>query len=85
MKAIFLNNGVIHLAESKAVCPHCERDIPFEELEYKYQKQNELTLRMKCKCKRFIGITMDYKGDYVAFELLPKKSKNNLLNLKLQT
>lgn len=62
-------NGYITLVESKAQCPHCERNIPFDEIEEKWMKQDKSYMRMKCKCKRFIGITSDIKGDFVAYEL----------------
>ena len=61
--------AIVTLAESKADCPHCERHIPFEEMEKKYFKQDNHTIRMKCKCKRFIGVTTDMRGDFVAFSL----------------
>jgi len=69
MKAIPIKNGIVHLAESKAECPHCERNIPFDEIEDKWIKQDKHWMRMKCKCKRFIGITSDIKGDFVAYKL----------------
>lgn len=68
-KSIFIPGGIMTLSESKAICPHCERHIPFDELENKWHKQNNHTMRVKCKCKRFIGITMDMKGDFLAFSL----------------
>lgn len=67
--AVKLRDGIITFNESKAECPHCERDIPFEEIEPKYMKQSKDYIRMKCKCKRYIGITTDMKGDYRAYEL----------------
>jgi len=68
---VFIPNGVMRLAESKAVCPECDRKIPFEEIESKFMKKKEeyRYIRMKCKCKIFIGITQDMRGDFVAFEL----------------
>ena len=69
MKSIRIPNGIIHFAESKAACPYCERQIPFEEIETKFMKQDKFYIRMKCKCKRFIGITQDIQGDFVAYEL----------------
>jgi len=72
-KIILIDNAILTLAESKADCPHCERHIPFEEIEAKYWKQNNHTIRMKCKCKRFIGITSNMMGDFVAFDLKPSK------------
>ena len=69
MKAIRIPNGIIHLAESKAICPYCGRQIPFEEIENKFMKQDKSYIRMKCKCGRFIGITQDIRGDFVAYFL----------------
>jgi hypothetical protein len=68
-KTIFIPNGILHLAESKAECPECERQIPFDEIETKWNKQDNHTMRMKCKCKRFIGISTDMRGDFIAFSL----------------
>jgi hypothetical protein len=68
-KTIIMGGAFVTIAESKAECPHCERHIPFEEMEAKYWKQKNHTIRMKCKCKRFIGITMDMRGDFIAFSL----------------
>lgn len=67
-KTIIIPDGIITLAESKAVCPHCTRPIPFEEIEDKFQHQSKHYIRIKCECKRFIGITQDIKGDYRAYD-----------------
>lgn len=69
MKTIQIPSGTMTLAESKAVCPHCGRHIPFDEIESKYMKADKDPIRIKCKCKRFIGVTMTWIGDFVAFEL----------------
>lgn len=74
MKTVIIPNGIIHLSESKAICPECERKIPFEEIEEKFMKQDKHDIRIKCKCKRFIGITQNIRGDYVAYDL---NYKNN--------
>ena len=73
MKSIRIPSGIMYLAESKAICPYCERPIPFEEIENKFMKQDKFYIRMKCKCKRFIGITQDMRGDFVAYKLINKK------------
>jgi len=73
MKTIRIPNGIMHLAESKAICPYCERQIPFEEIENKFMKQDKFYIRMKCECKRFIGITQDMRGDFIAYKLINKK------------
>lgn len=69
MKAIRIPNGIVHIAESKAICPKCERKIPFDEIEKKWIKNPRTVIRFKDKCKRFIGITQDIRGDFIAFEL----------------
>lgn len=68
-KTVIIPDGILTLAESKAECPECERKIPFEEIEAKWMKQDNHVMRMKCKCRRFIGITQDMRGDFIAFSL----------------
>jgi hypothetical protein len=68
-KTIRVPKGIITLIESKAECPHCERHIPFDEIEPKWEKSKKGFIMMKCKCKRFIGITCDMRGDFVAYDL----------------
>jgi len=67
--SIKIPNGIMTFVESKAECPHCERHIPFDEIEEKWVKQEKHYMRMKCKCKRFIGITCMMNGDFVAYSL----------------
>lgn len=67
MKSIMIPNGILHLAESKACCPFCGREIPFDKIEEKFMKQDNFYIRMKCECKKFVGITCNYMGDYVAY------------------
>ena len=78
MKAIIIPDGVLHLSESKAICPHCERHISIDEVDEKLQKSGKGFIRHKCKCKRFIGITSDYKGDIVSYALGYKSWKPKL-------
>ncbi len=68
-KVIRVQSGIITLNESKVVCPHCGRHIPFSEIENKWMKQDKHYMRMKCRCKEFIGITSTIMGDFVAYEL----------------
>ncbi len=70
-KPIKLGSAIITLVESKAICPHCERLIPFAEIESKWMKGNG-HIKVKCKCMRTIGITSDIQGDFRAY-LLTKK------------
>jgi penicillin-binding protein-related factor A (putative recombinase) len=72
MQTLLIRNGIMHIAESKAVCPYCGWKIPIEDLESR-NKIDKPYFRMKCKCDRFIGIAGDMRGDYVAFDLKKKK------------
>jgi len=74
MRTIRTRDGIIYLSESKAICQFCNRKIPFDEIENKFIKQNKYYIRMKCICKKYIGITQNIKGDFVAYELNYKKS-----------
>jgi hypothetical protein len=69
-KTIFMAGAIINIAESQVECPHCEREVPFEEIEDKWVKQDNPYLTMKCKCKRPLLITTDHKGDFI--ELTPR-------------
>lgn len=69
-KTIKVPNGILTLNESKAECPHCRRIIPYEEIEDKWIKRKKHYMKIKCKCRRFIGITSNIKGDFVAYELV---------------
>jgi len=68
-KQKWIGGVVLTLVESKAVCPYCERKIAFSELDDKWLKSKRTTMRFKCKCARFINITADIKGDFVAYSL----------------
>lgn len=70
MKAIKVPNGIIHIAESKANCPHCNRHIDVDECNERIQKSKNGFTRLKCKgCKRFMGLTCNIMGDFVSYEL----------------
>ena len=68
-KTEVIPNGLITFGESKATCPHCERDIPIEEIDEAWHKSSKPTIKLKCKCKRLVGITSDIMGDFISFEL----------------
>ena len=60
----------ISFAKPHTECPKCKSKIPFEEMDSKYMKQDKLNFRMKCKsCSKLIGVTTDYRGDFVGYEL----------------
>ena len=58
------------LAKSKAICPHCKKHIPFNVIEKKWMAQDNHFMKFQCKCRKTIGIAMNMKGDYVAFDLI---------------
>ena len=67
--AIHIPGGILHLAESKAICPHCEHKFPISVLEPLLEKSRTGFFRKKCVCGRFVGITTDYHGYFVAYDL----------------
>ncbi len=69
MKTLKIPNGIVHISESKAICPYCTNKIEWDEIEDRYMKSKDGHIRKKCKCKRFIGITTDITGDLIAYEL----------------
>lgn len=69
MKTISTPGGTITLAESKAVCPHCEAHLPIEKVEKPFLKSAKSIARIKCYCRKLIGIQLDYRGDFRAFKL----------------
>jgi hypothetical protein len=74
MKSIQIRNGVIHIPESNAVCPHCKVEITFDQIELKWIKCLRNYMTMKHNCGKVIGITQDIIGDFVAFKLAPTKT-----------
>lgn len=50
MTTIQIPNGILHLAESKALCPVCHAPQPIEVLEPKWMKIKGHSMRHKCKC-----------------------------------
>lgn len=64
-------NGIIHISESKADCPHCSRHFEFKEFEDSWNKSDGFIKKKCIGCKRFVGITMDIKGNFIAYELAP--------------
>lgn len=68
-KSVVIPGGVLHMAESNAICPHCEHIFTVDILEPLFQKCKTYWFRKKCVCGRFVGITTDLKGDFVAYDL----------------
>lgn len=68
-KTVSIPGGTITLAESKAVCPHCETRTDFDKIEKRFATHNKTHFRMKCDCGKYVGITADCKGDFVAYNL----------------
>lgn len=68
-QVIKIPNGRLTLSESKAICPLCKNHILFDDIEKRFWKQNKSHIRMKCKCGKYVGITQNYMGDFVAYKL----------------
>lgn len=75
MKTLNIKNGFLSIAESKASCSKCKKDIAFDVLEKKWLKNKERhIMHHTCECKHKMGIAIDMKGDFVSFEF--KNLKN---------
>ncbi len=68
MKTIHVPGGIMHIAESKALCPACNAPQPIEVLEPKWAKAKGFSMRHKCKCGAWMYITCDITGDFVAYK-----------------
>jgi hypothetical protein len=74
MATIKVPNGFITLAESKAICHKCNKEISFEVLEKQWFKVKDRNIMYHtCECGTKMGIAVNMKGDYVSFKL--KKDK----------
>jgi len=69
MKIIPIHNGTLTLVESKAYCPHCKAHLSFEQIEKRFARQDKSYIRMKCGCGKFIGVTSNIMGDFVAYDI----------------
>jgi hypothetical protein len=68
MKTIHVPDGIMHVSESKALCPVCHAPQPIEILEPKWIKAKGISMRHKCKCGTWMHITSNYLGDFVAYK-----------------
>lgn len=68
-KIIHVPGGTITMAESQAICPYCEHKFPFDFIEKKWTRQEKQFIKIKCSCGKKVGITLDYRGDFVAYDL----------------
>ena len=70
MKSLAIPGGIMHMGESKAVCHFCQAAIGIDEVDGKLCKSKNGFIRHKCQsCKKFIGITLNYLGDIVSYQL----------------
>lgn len=75
MKSIKVPGGILHMVESKAVCHFCQTSIGIEDVDGKLCRSKNGFIRHKCQsCKNFIGITSNYRGDIVSYQLGPSHS-----------
>ncbi len=75
MKSISVPGGILHMVESYAVCPACQAVVAIDEVDGKLCKSQNGFIRHKCQaCKKFMGITSNYMGDIVSYQLGPYNS-----------
>jgi hypothetical protein len=68
MKTIHVPGGILHISESRALCPACKIHQPIEKLEPKWEKVKGFSMRHKCACGYWMHITTDIRGDFVAYK-----------------
>lgn len=68
MTTLHFPGAILHLSESKAVCPACQVPQPIEILEPKWIKAKGFSMRHKCRCGEWMHITGDTYGDFVAYK-----------------
>lgn len=69
MKTVRIPNGFLHLNESLADCHFCAKKVRLSKIEKMFNETDKSHIKYKCKCGATFGITTDYKGDYVSFNL----------------
>jgi len=72
MKTVIIPNGFLHINESNANCPYCGEHVPIGVIDLAFSKTKRNYLKWHCSnknCGNLFGITSDYKGDYVSYNL----------------
>lgn len=70
MKTIHAPGGILHVAESKAKCPHCGTAVKIGEVEARLQKVKRFFIRHTCReCKGKMDVYYTFTGDIVAAAL----------------
>lgn len=67
--SVTIPGGILHMADSRAKCPHCGKMLNAERMDKLLTKSKLHYTRMRCVCGVFVGITTDYKGDFVCYSL----------------
>lgn len=69
IEIIYVPGGTVTMAESRPICPHCKNKIAFHIFVKKWIKQEMQFIKIKCSCGKKVGIKLDMRGDFVAYEL----------------
>ena len=72
MKTVKIPDGYLTLNESLANCPYCGEHVDIGPIDLAFSKTKRNYLKWHCSnknCGNLFGITSDYKGDYVSFNL----------------
>jgi len=70
-----IKNGIICLSKIEFNCPHCKKYYTDEDEKFfkRISKNKKGYTTQKCECGKKFGITTNFKGDMVGFELLTKE------------
>ena len=70
MKTIHVPGGILHMAESKARCPHCGMPLKIGEVDDRLQKSKRFYVRHTCReCGGKMDVYYTVAGDIVAAQL----------------
>ncbi len=68
--------GFLTMAEVEFKCPACSCDHNGKDWEHKLEKSKKTYCFINCKgCKRKLGVSLDYRGDVVVWEVKKKDEK----------
>jgi RNase P subunit RPR2 len=70
MKTIHIPGGILHVAESKAKCPHCGTPVGIDDVDDRLQKAKRFYIRHTCReCKGKMDVMYDMMCDLVAHKV----------------
>lgn len=70
MKTIHVPGGILHMAESKAICTNCGTQVKISEVDDRLQKSKRFYVRHTCReCGGKMDVYYTFAGDILAAPL----------------